>query len=209
MRLLIVLIAAVFATSCSPRIYPVQRDTVTQVRTEIVERLVRDTVEVALPQDSTSVRTADTTSTLAIRAATSTATVSGGVLTHALYSNPNYKPEVEVVYKDRVEYRDTTIYASNTEVIEVERELSVWQRALMGGGYVLLGMAVLLIVLWILKPPFSYVIIKSPGQMSGAVSSDSCQTNQNETFISSLPSLCRAFSILSTWAFLGFDTPCM
>lgn len=130
---------------------PVQRDTVTQVRTEIVERLVRDTVEVALPQDSTSVRTADTTSTLAIRAATSTATVSGGVLTHALYSNPNYKPEVEVVYKDRVEYRDTTIYASNTEVIEVERELSVWQRALMGGGYVLLGMAVLLIVLWILK----------------------------------------------------------
>lgn len=188
---------------------PVQRDTVTQVRTEIVERLVRDTVEVALPQDSTSVRTADTTSTLAIRAATSTATVSGGVLTHALYSNPNYKPEVEVVYKDRVEYRDTIIYASNTEVIEVERELSVWQRALMGGGYVLLGMAVLLIVLWILKSPFSYVIIKSPGQMSGAVSSDSCQTNQNETFISSLPSLCRAFSILSTWAFLGFDTPCM
>ncbi len=151
MRLLIVLIAAVFATACSPRIYPVQRDTVTQVRTEIVERLVRDTVEVALPQDSTSVRTADTTSTLAIRAATSTATVSGGVLTHALYSNPNYKPEVEVVYKDRVEHRDTTIYASNTEVIEVERELSVWQRALMGGGYVLLGMAVLLIVLWILK----------------------------------------------------------
>ena len=151
MRLLIVLIAAVFATACSPRIYPVQRDTVTQVRTEIVERLVRDTVEVALPQDSTSVRTADTTSTLAIRAATSTATVSGGVLTHALYSNPNYKPEVEVVYKDRVEYRDTTIYASNTEVIEVERELSVWQRALMGGGYVLLGMAVPLIVLWILK----------------------------------------------------------
>ncbi len=151
MRLLIVLIAAVFATACSPRIYPVQRDTVTQVRTEIVERLVRDTVEVALPQDSTSVRTADTTSTLAIRAATSTATVSGGVLTHALYSNPNYKPEVEVVYKDMVEYRDTTIYASNTEVIEVERELSVWQRALMGGGYVLLGMAVLLIVLWILK----------------------------------------------------------
>lgn len=94
MRLLIVLIAAVFATACSPRIYPVQRDTVTQVRTEIVERLVRDTVEVALPQDSTSVRTADTTSTLAIRAATSTATVSGGVLTHALYSNPNYKRQL-------------------------------------------------------------------------------------------------------------------
>ena len=151
MRLLIVLIAAVFATACSPRIYPVQRDTVTQVRTEIVERLVRDTVEVALPQDSTSVRTADTTSTLAIRAATSTATVSGGVLTHALYSNPNYKPEVEVVYKDRIEYRDTTVYASNTEVVEVERELSGWQRTMMAGGYVLLGAVILTIVFGILK----------------------------------------------------------
>lgn len=151
MKLLIILTAAVFTAACSPRIYPVQRDTVTQVRTEIVERLVRDTVEVTLPQDSTSVRTADTTSTLAIRAATSTATVSGGVLTHTLYSNPNYQPEVEVVYKDRVEYRDTTVYASNTEVIEVERELSGWQRTMMAGGYVLLGAAVLAVVLVILK----------------------------------------------------------
>lgn len=151
MRLLIILTAAVFTAACSPRIYPVQRDTVTQVRTEIVERLVRDTVKVTLPQDSTSVRTADTTSTLTIRVATSTATVSGGVLTHALYSNPNYKPEVEVVYKDRIEYRDTTVYASNTEVVEVERELSGWQRTMMAGGYVLLGAVILTIVFGILK----------------------------------------------------------
>ncbi len=151
MRLLIILAVAVSTLSCSPRIYPVQRDTVTQVRTEIVERLVRDTVKVTLPQDSTSVRTADTTSTLTIRVATSTATVSGGVLTHALYSNPNYKPEVEVVYKDRIEYRDTTVYASNTEVVEVERELSGWQRTMMAGGYVLLGAVILTIVIGILK----------------------------------------------------------
>lgn len=151
MRLLIILAVAVSTLSCSPRIYPVQRDTVTQVRTEIVERLVRDTVKVTLPQDSTSVRTADTTSTLTIRVATSTATVSGGVLTHALYSNPNYKPEVEVVYKDRIEYRDTTVYASNTEVVEVERELSGWQRTMMAGGYVLLGAVILTIVFGILK----------------------------------------------------------
>lgn len=151
MRYIVVIIALCSLVSCSPRVFPVQRDTVTQVRTEIVERLVRDTVEVTLPQDSTSVRTADTTSTLAIHAATSTATVSGGVLTHALYSNPNYKPEVEVVYKDRVEYRDTTIYASNTEVIEVEKALNGWQKTMMAGGYVLLGAAVLAVVLGILK----------------------------------------------------------
>lgn len=145
------MLAAMLAASCSPKIYPVQRDTVTQVRTEIVERLVRDTVEVTLPQDSVHVQTRDTMSVLRIKAAISEAYVSGGILTHSLYSDPAYKPEIEVVYKDRVEYRDTTVYASNTEVVEVERELSGWQRAMMTGGYVLLGAVVLLVVLWILK----------------------------------------------------------
>ena len=145
------MLAAMLAASCSPKVYPVQRDTVTQVRTEIVERLVRDTVEVTLPQDSVYVQTRDTMSVLRIKTAISEASVSGGVLSHTLHSNPAYKPEIEVVYKDRVEYRDTTIYASNTEVIEVERELSGWQRAMMSGGYILLGAVVLLVVLGILK----------------------------------------------------------
>lgn len=136
---------------CSPKIYPVQRDTVTQVRTEIVERLVRDTVEVTLPQDSAHVQTRDTMSVLRIKAAISEASVSGGILAHSLYSNPDYKPEIEVVYKDRIEYRDTTIVSSNTEVIEVEKQLNGWQKAMMAGGYVLLGAAVLLVILGILK----------------------------------------------------------
>ena len=145
MRLSVFFILPVLAAavSCSPRVYPVQRDTVTQVRTEIVERLVRDTVEVTLPQDSVHVQTHDTMSVLRIKAAISEASVSGGILTHSLHSNPAYRPEIEVVYKDRIEYRDTTIYASNTEVIEVERELSGWQRAMMSGGYILLGAVVL------------------------------------------------------------------
>lgn len=145
------MLAALLAASCSPKIYPVQRDTVTQVRTEIVERLVRDTVEVTLPQDSVFVQTRDTMSVLRIKAAISEASVSGGILSHTLYSNPAYKPEIEVVYKDRVEYRDTTIHTSNIEVIEVERELSGWQRTMMAGGYVLLGAAVLAVVLVMLK----------------------------------------------------------
>ena len=151
MKRIFIMLAAMLAASCSPKVYPVQRDTVTQVRTEIVERLVRDTVEVTLPQDSVYVQTRDTMSVLRIKTAISEASVSGGVLSHTLHSNPAYKPEIEVVYKDRVEYRDTTIYASNTEVIEVERELSGWQRAMMSGGYILLGAVVLLVVLGILK----------------------------------------------------------
>ena len=143
--------AMLLLSSCSPKVFPVQRDTVTQVRTEIVERLVRDTIEVALPQDSVYVQTRDTTSVLRIRAAVSEASVSGGVLAHSLYSNPDYKPEIEVIYKDRIEYRDTTIVSSNTEVIEVEKQLNGWQKAMMAGGYVLLGAAVLLVVLGILR----------------------------------------------------------
>lgn len=145
------LTTALIISGCSPRVFPVQRDTITHVRTEIVEKLVRDTIEVSLPQDSVHVQTRDTMSVLRIKTAISEASVSGGILTHSLRSNPAYRPEIEVVYKDRIEYRDTTIYASNTEVIEVERELSVGQRALMGGGYVLLGAVVLLVVLGILK----------------------------------------------------------
>ena len=142
---------ALIISGCSPRVFPVQRDTITHVRTEIVEKLVRDTIEVSLPQDSVFVKTKDTTSVLRIKAAFSEASVSGGILAHSLYSNPEYKPEIEVIYKDRIEYRDTTIVSSNTEVVEVERELSGWQRAMMAGGYVLLGAVVLLVVLGILK----------------------------------------------------------
>lgn len=151
MRRFLIIAALLLLSSCSPRVFPVQRDTITQVRTEIVERLVRDTIEIILPQDSVYVQTRDTTSVLRIRAAVSEASVSGGVLTHSLHSNPAYKPEIEVVYKDRIEYRDTTIYASNTEVIEVEKKLNGWQRAMMAGGYILLGAVVLLVVLGILR----------------------------------------------------------
>lgn len=151
MRQMILMLAALLAASCSPKVFPVQRDTVTQVRTEIVERLVRDTVQVTLPQDSVFVKTKDTTSVLRTRAAVSEASVSGGILAHSLYSNPEYKPEIEVIYKDRVEYRDTTIVSSNTEVVEVEKDLNGWQKAMMAGGYVLLGAVVLLVVLGILR----------------------------------------------------------
>ena len=149
--LTVLLTTALIISGCSPRVFPVQRDTITQVRTEIVERLVRDTIEVSLPQDSVYVQTKDTTSVLRIRAAISEASVSGGVLAHSLYSNPEYKPEIEVIYKDRVEYRDTTIVSSNTEVVEVERELSGWQKAMMAGGYVLLGAVVLGAAVVVLK----------------------------------------------------------
>ena len=139
------------AVSCSPRIYTVQRDTVNIVRTEVKEVLKDTVIYVTLPQDSLSVFTRDTSSVLRIKTAVSEASVSGGVLHHSLYSNPAYRPEIEVVYKDRIEYRDTTIYASNTEVIEVEKKLNGWQKAMMAGGYGLLMAVVTLVVLGVLR----------------------------------------------------------
>ena len=147
----ICLLVLMSAVSCSPRIYPVQRDTVNIVRTEVKEVLKDTVIYVTLPQDSLSVFTRDTSSVLRIRTAVSEASVSGGVLHHSLYSNPAYRPEIEVVYKDRIEYRDTTIYASNTEVIEVEKKLNGWQKAMMAGGYGLLMAVVTLVVLGVLR----------------------------------------------------------
>lgn len=146
-----IIIAASLLWGCSPKIIPVQRDTVTVIKTEIIERLVKDTVHITLPQDSTSVQTSDTTSTLRIRAATSTATVSGGVLSHSLYSNPDYEPEVEIIYKDRVEYRDTTIYRDRVDIQEVERKLTGWQKFTMSSGYILWGVVIAGIIFLILR----------------------------------------------------------
>ena len=147
----ICLLVLMSAVSCSPRIYPVQRDTVNIVRTEVKEVLKDTVIYVTLPQDSLSVFTRDTSSVLRIKTAVSEASVSRGVLHHSLYSNPAYRPEIEVVYKDRIEYRDTTIYASNTEVIEVEKKLNGWQKAMMAGGYGLLMAVVTLVVLGVLR----------------------------------------------------------
>lgn len=40
MRQFLIMAALFLLSSCSPKVFPVQRDTVTHVRTEIVERLV-------------------------------------------------------------------------------------------------------------------------------------------------------------------------
>lgn len=151
MKIFYLLLAAVLIFSCSPKIQPAVRDTVTVIKTETIEKLVRDTVTVTLPYDSVSVQTSDTTSTLKINAAISIAAVNRGMLFHSLYSNPNYKPEVEIIYKDRITYRDTTIYSNRVDIKEVEKVLNWWQKLMMSGGYILIGLIAGAIVILILK----------------------------------------------------------
>lgn len=147
----LIIAAALGLYSCSPRIYPAQRDTLTVIREKVVEKLVTDTVTVELPQDSTAVQTRDTSSVLRIRAAISEASVSGGKLHHSLYSDPAYRPEIVVQWRDRIEYRDTVITSSQTEIVEVSHELTPWQDYLIATGYVTTVGAVLLIVIGVVR----------------------------------------------------------
>lgn len=79
---LLILVAIIAATSCSPRIVTVAvHDTTTVTRT----MTVRDTIISApLPVESVIISTPDTTSTVETSLATSTATITGGHLRHSI-----------------------------------------------------------------------------------------------------------------------------
>ena len=140
---------------CVPKIV-IQRDTIKQVKTEYKEILKDTTIYVTLPSESVSVTTKDTTSTLKIKTAISTAEVSKGSLTHSLESNPDYKPEVEIKYRDIIRVKDSIVFVNN-EVpvpIKVEKELSIWQKLLLRFGYIGLaasGYGIAKIVIWLRK----------------------------------------------------------
>jgi nucleoid-associated protein YgaU len=122
--------------------------TTDSTRVEIRERIVkvRDTVVVELPAERVEVITPDTTSTVQTSLATSTAIVSGGVLTHSI---ENKKTAIRKPTEVRVEVRDSIIYRDRqtTKVVEVERELTAWQRFRLDGFWVLLSVVLLSVVL--------------------------------------------------------------
>ena len=106
----------------------------TIVRTEYIP----DTVLVEVPVESERQTVRDTTSHLETSFATSDARINAdGSLSHSLANKPQKKPvptEKEVIYRDSIVYRDRV----NTEIVEVERELTWWQQTKMKGFWVLL-----------------------------------------------------------------------
>lgn len=107
---LLILVAIIAATSCSPRIVTVAvHDTTTVTRTVTV----RDTVITApLPVESVVISTPDTTSTVETSLATSTATITGGHLRHSI---ENKRAALSVQAK----------IPEKQEVIRVTREIPV------------------------------------------------------------------------------------
>lgn len=139
------------AVSCSPRIYPVQRDTVTVTNT--VERIVyRDSIiEIPVPQGeaSSSGDISDTTDILETDIAVSGVEIKDGRFRHwlrnksdAVIMHPIKLPqrEVETTRDNKVLVRDVQL---------VEKELSWWQETVQIFGY-----AAMLILL-------AFVVIKS------------------------------------------------
>lgn len=142
------LLATLLATfSCCPCRH-LATGTTDSTRVEVRERIVkvRDTVVVELPAERVEVSTPDTTSTVETSLATSTATVSGGVLTHSI---ENKQTAIRKPTEVRVEVRDTVIYRDRavTEIVEVERELTWWQRFRLDGFWVLLAVVGLSVAL--------------------------------------------------------------
>ena len=120
---------------------------------EIRERIVkvRDTVVVELPAERVEVITPDTTSTVQTSLATSTAIVSGGVLSHSI---ENKKTAIRKPAEVRVEVRDSIIYRDRqtTEIVEVERELTWWQQTQIK-GFRVLALIALALVGWKFRRP--------------------------------------------------------
>lgn len=131
--------------SCSPRIYPAntERHTDTIVKVQIVH----DTVSFEIPVEKEIIVTKDTSSHLQTTYAQSDAVVTDGRLYHSLESIPQkvYIPVTKEVH-------DTTIITKEAETIikEVEREFTKWESFSMMLGWILGGVLLLVIILFVI-----------------------------------------------------------
>ena len=148
--LIALLILILPAASCgAARVTPSVTDsTRVEGRTRIVRQI--DTAFIELPVIVERVTTLDTASFLENKYASSSASVSGGVLTHSLATKPVRQPvavEKEIVYKDSLVFRDRV----STETVEVEKSLNWWQRLRLFLGTLVLIAAFAAIAYFIIK----------------------------------------------------------
>ena len=138
----ILLYLALSCVACSVSRQVTSGETKVEVRTET--KYEKDTVYFEIPVYMEKVQTLDTSSVLENKYSKSEASVSGGVLTHNLATKP-YKQPVEV--EKQIVYRDSLIYVDKiiTNTVEVEKQLTSWQKFLMSFGS--LGFIALLLVI--------------------------------------------------------------
>ncbi len=143
-RIATFLIAAAAAGAMIPGCCPCRhlatssRDSV-RVETVIRTEKIHDTVLIQVPVESVRQKVRDTTSHLETSYAASDARINpDGSLSHSLKNKDGKHPievEAKIVYRDSIVYR----YRTNQEIVEVERELTAWQRFRIQGFWVLLA----------------------------------------------------------------------
>lgn len=133
---------AFLLTSCAvhkPAQETVRDSVVMTIRDSVI---IRDSIVfVALPEGSASAKLPDTdTSRLQTSLAESEAFVSDGRIHHTLRNRSDALLPVTVQFKERLRAADKSLvrYQRIVEKVEVEKELSKWQRFIMSLGYGLL-----------------------------------------------------------------------
>ena len=136
--------------SCAvPKVVVVQRDsTVIHIKDSI--RFRDSLVLVPVPEGVDKAKLPDTdTSFLQTSVAESEAFVKDGVLHHSLRNRSEAVIPIRITIPERIrtEERGLTRYLKQVERVEVEKELSRWQRFLQGLGWT----ALIAVVLWIIN----------------------------------------------------------
>lgn len=141
------------AVSCSPRVYPVQRDTVTVTNT--VERIVyRDSlIKVPVPQGgaNSSGDVRDTTDILETDIAVSGVEIKGGRFYHWLRNKSNavIMHPVKLPYREVETIRDNKVLVRDVQL--VEKDLSWWQKTVQIFGYAAMLILLVFVVIKSLK----------------------------------------------------------
>ncbi len=152
MKKLLFLIAVSQAlTSCCP-CRELSSTTADSVRIETVVRteFVKDTVYIDVPKEVVREIAADSSHLETEFARSDARILTDGQLFHSLENKAQKRP-VEV--DSRVEYRDSIVWKERAvkEIVEVEKQLTAWQRFQMTGFWVFVTAIVVAILLWIRK----------------------------------------------------------
>ena len=141
----ILLVCALLLTSCKAhRHLTSDRSDSVRVETVIRTEYIRDTVEVEIPVERTMQIAEDSSHLETVFAVSDAFLRSDGRLYHTLENKAGKRPvevKKEVVYRDSIVYRDRVV--TKTEVKEVPRDLTWWQKAQMRGFWVLLFIIVI------------------------------------------------------------------
>ena len=155
-RLAYIALIFVVASCAAPKVVIQQRDsTVINIKDSICFR--DSLVLVPVPEGADKAKLPDTdTSFLQTSMAESEAFVKDGILHHSLRNrNEAVIPiRITIPYRIHTEEKGLTRYLKQVERIEVEKELSRWQRFLQSLGWT----ALIVIVLWIINKVRKFIV---------------------------------------------------